>query len=305
MRNILPDNQMRAMTIAMAGAVVAAVATMFLPAGVLEVLAGSTGLSEMFEVAKPPLGDPARAIIAFGAGALTLAVLAYVLLRHERPVAADAGELLDEEAPSPLRLLTKIEIPKMPWVKGEDDITELSDLPKLKNGDVHPDAPPRRPLSAHDLPVMDSVEEPDMQPIADIYAEQAYVEIEEAAVAPAPAEPEPVASPVSGADFKPSLADMVAQLEAAVAERKKQLADLEMVAAQLGVGGATEAQAGPLGEQPESGEPYDAVAQAVAFAPMQRPESEAVPTSAAKNEPVDAALAAALATLHRMNDGAR
>ena len=51
-----------------------------------------------------------------------------------------------------------------------------------------------------------------------------------------------------------SEADMVAQLEAAVDERKKQLADLEMVAAQLGAGRA-EAQA-------------DAMEQAVVFAPI-------------------------------------
>lgn len=292
MRNILPDNQMRAMAMAMAGAVVAAVATMFVPAAVLEGLAGSTGLSEIFEVAKPPLGDTARAVIAFGAGALTLAVLAFILLRHERPVGADVGELLDDEAPSPLRhLLTKIEIPKMPWVKGEDDITELSDLPKLKNGDVHPDAPPRRPLSAHDLPAMDSAEGSDVESVAETPTEQVPVEIQEAAIIRPLAEAEPVPSIPAG-DFKPSLADMVAQLEAAVAERKKQLADLEMVAAQLGAGRSADAQ-------PE------AVEQAVPVAPMQPPQYETIPSSAAKNEPVDAALAAALATLHRMNDGAR
>ena len=33
--------------------------------------------------------------------------------------------------------------------RGAGDITDLEDLPKLRSGDAHPDAPPRRPFSAN------------------------------------------------------------------------------------------------------------------------------------------------------------
>ena len=69
MRKSMPSNQMKALTMAMAGATVAAVATMFVPASMLEGLTGATGLSEIVPPAAAPLGDTARALIAFAAGA--------------------------------------------------------------------------------------------------------------------------------------------------------------------------------------------------------------------------------------------
>ncbi len=85
---------------------------------------------------------------------------------------------------------------------------------------------------------------------------------------------------------------MVAQLEAAVAERQKQLAELEAVATQLGAGSivAGEVAAAPAEIVPPSPEPVRA----------ERRPLEAVPHSV-KDDDMDSALAAALATLHRMN----
>lgn len=294
MRNMLPDNQMRALTIAMASAVTAAVATMFVPIGILEGLTGSTGLSEIMGSAKAPLGDAARALFAFGAGAITLAVLVCILLRRDRPVAADTNELSDDEVSSPVRaFFSKINMPKMPWVKDENDITELSDLPKLKNGDAHPDAPPRRPLTAHELSTVDPLEDMETQQIAGIAANSAPEVIKaEALVIVEPEQPAPVA-PES---LQPSLAEMVAQLEAAVAERTKQLVELELVAAQLGAGGIA-----------RTVEPVDDALLSVETLPASsaHPRLEAVPADPAKDEDMDSALAAALATLHRMNSGTR
>lgn len=310
MRKSVPNNQIRALAMAMAGAIVAAVATMFVPVALLEGIAGSSGLSELVPAARAPLGDTARALIAFGAGAFTLALLSYVLLRQENSAAPSvpASEwAVADEAPSFKDRLAHIKLPsiampKMPWAKGEDDITELADLPKLRNGDSHPDAPPRRPLVAsQDLPVLDLAELPEA-----IVGEQAeFIEqsitIEPALVSEPTAEPEIVPEPIAVVDVEPTLAEMVAQLEAAVAERQKQLAELEAVATELAASRPKlqEAEASePIVRSPDLSEQAD-----VTFEPsrVERPTLEAVPTTAVKDDDIDSALAAALATLHRMN----
>lgn len=302
MRNILPDNEMRALSLAMAGGAAVAVATMLVPAGAFEAVAGSTGISEMVGVAKPPLGDTARALIAFCTGALTLAALVFFLLRPREQVVEAAGGEDEADEPSALRgLFAKIAMPKMPWNKGESDITELADLPKLKNGDSHPDAPPRHPLRARELSDAEQAEDwngdrtaaPAMAVPDAGTDDQASTPVtaapEEEPMAETIAQAAPEAEPVRAADFRPSLADMVAQLEAAVAERKRQLADLEVVAAQLGAGrSAVRQAAGPAGLR-QSDE--DFVAQRSPVAP--------------EDDGMDDALSSALATLHRINEGAR
>lgn len=311
MRKSVPDNQIRALAMAMAGATVAAVATMFVPVGVLEAVSGSTGLSELIPAARAPLGDTARALIAFGAGAMTLAILAYILLRQDGSSPARAAPSVPasewaEESETPSfkdRLagikLPSLALPKMPWMKGEDDITELADLPKLRNGDSHPDAPPRRPLVASmDLPVLDLAEmpevlsEPQAEPIEPIVVteaaalpdEQQEAEIEVAEIA------------TVAADHQPTLAEMVAQLEAAVAERQKQLAELEAVANKLASN--REAVEGQLQPDVEIVSEQQPVIEAPRY---ERPPLEAVPSVSVKDDDMDSALAAALATLHRMN----
>lgn len=303
MRNGVTDKQLKALAMAMAGATVAAVATMFIPVAMLESVTGSTGISELVPATAAPLGDTARALIAFGVGALTLAVLGYVLPRQNegpRAATAEPGSPPFDEPQDSISLkdrLAGFPWPKMPWAKGEDDITELSDLPKLRNGDIHPDAPPRRPLSAHhDLPVLELSE------VAVPLAEELVTEPAAEFVTPA-LEAEQAQSfsptPIAAADVQPTLAEMVAQLEAAVADRQKQLADLELVAAQLAAGRLEAVSAQP---EPEADAEIVAdVETIVEPAPIERPILEAVPSSPVKDEDMDAALAAALATLHRMN----
>lgn len=315
MRKSVPNNQIRALAMAMGGAIVAAVATMFIPAAVLEGITGSTGLSELVPATAAPLGDTARALFAFGAGTFTLAVLAFVLLRQDSAPAKEA--IADPYAPVPSDddavsfkdRLSRIKMPKMPWVKGEDDITDLADLPKLKNGDIHPDAPPRRPLSAmQDLPVLDLAEIAVEEPVVvedEIAFEEPAVVADEPVVADAPiavAQPtQPVAPPVAQ-DIEPTLAEMVAQLEAAVAERQKQLADLEIVAAKLAAERPTIADDVPETQAVEVIPDEDVT---IEPARNERPPLEAVPASAVKDDDMDSALAAALATLHRMNGTGR
>lgn len=306
MRKGVSNEQIKALAMAMAGATLAAVATMFVPAAMLESFTGATGLSELVPAAAAPLGDTARALIAFGVGALTLAVIAYLLLRQESAPRSSTPEPVPSqlevtpETPSFTERLGRFAMPKMPWNKSDDDITELADLPKLRNGDSHPDAPPRRPLSAQqDLPVLDLAKIAVAAPVAE---DAAFIEMEEVeateefqqssipitqplveAAAPSPASIQ--------SEIQPTLAEMVAQLEAAVAERQSQLAELEAVAAQLGAGQVSEPA---LIEHPAVEK------QPTEPARMERPPLEAVPESV-KDDDMDSALAAALATLNRMN----
>ena len=161
------DKQMRAWIFAFVGSAIVAVAAMFVPVRVWEMITGSTGISEMVPVAAAPLGDKARALIAFGLGALTFITLGAQTLR--RPArsrsAADVADNprmssqndavfdLTEEAdpePSP-SLAARLRGKLAAWAEARRDssaIVTLEDLPKLRASDAHPDAPPRRPFSA-------------------------------------------------------------------------------------------------------------------------------------------------------------
>ena len=298
---------MRSIGIAMAVSISAAVAAMLMPASVLESVTGASGLSELLPAASAPLGDTARALFAFGAGALTLALMALLLLRDSGGLqlakAAHipaAGMPKDDEegfAASLMDRLSRLRMPKMPWDKSDDDITDLADLPRLRGGDIHPDAPARRPLRAtQDLPVLEPVEKPlaRIEPTApetlhDNTADRAL------AVEADVTDPEP------SDETQPSLAEMVAQLEASVAQREQQLAALEIVAANLSASkGATSAL--PVVEPPAAtAEPEPPVE------PQRSdwPPLEVVPVPTVVPDDMDEALASALATLHRMNGTGR
>lgn len=317
MRKSVPNPQMRAVAMAIAGAALAAVATMFIPVSILENITGSTGLSELIPAAGAPLGDTARALIAFGAGAMTLAILAFILLRQDINGGAGASPLVpatewagEDEAPSFQDRLARFKLPqatmpKMPWAKNDDDITELADLPRLRNGDSHPDAPPRRPLVAsQDLPILDLAEMPEaiVETVEEGAAPIAMETVPEVAVPPAVIHtpvPEPTPMPVR--NIEPTLAEMVAQLEAALAERQKQLAELEAVAERL-ADSPRVIQRGTVEEHAQPAFERVAASEAVIDEPKrERPQLEVVPAASAKDDDIDSALAAALATLHRMN----
>jgi hypothetical protein len=59
----MPNSQVKAVAMAMAGATLAAVSTMFVPVAILESVTGATGLSELIPAARAPLGDTARALM--------------------------------------------------------------------------------------------------------------------------------------------------------------------------------------------------------------------------------------------------
>jgi hypothetical protein len=299
MNRARPNKEMKALGLAMAGATIASVATMFVPTALLESATGATGLSEIIPAAAAPLGDTARALIAFGAGVLTLAVLALLLLRQPLPTRKGAFEgqpADDDEAGHGMTAklrdrLSAISLPRLPWSKEDDDITDLADLPRLRTGDVHPDAPPRRPLSAGtDLPVLELVE---IEPQAEV--QRPLIETPDAEKAADPVEQllEPalqgkISSQNAESEVEkaqPTLADMVAQLEQAVAERKRQLEALERVALDLSATHHSVEVAEQFQHQEDA---------------SPRPRLEAI-NSKANDDGMDSALEAALATLHRMS----
>ena len=318
MRSILPNSQTGALAMAMAGAALAAVTTMFLPVTLFEGVAGSSGLTELIPSARAPLGDTARALIAFATGAITLAVLSYLLLRAEsvvaRPNTNDVG--MGGAAAQTGGNMADTSRARMPWNKGTDDIRELSDLPRLRIADVHPDAPARRLLVAsQDLPTLELSEEYLFEPQAPQESEQRVeaapeavdreaVILELAPESTQPSSPAPLASSFA-VDLQPTIAEMVAQLEAAVAFRRQKLTELEAVAADLSAeaNGCDEPSPAVSGSVTPAATGHDA---AVAeFRPARRPVLDAMPTLAVQDDDIDSALAAALATLHRINAGAR
>ncbi len=179
------DNQMRAWIFAFVGSAIVAVAAMFVPVRVWEMITGSTGISEMVPVAAAPLGDKARALIAFGLGAVTFIMLAAQTLRRparSRTVADVADDVVANEPrmsswndavfdltekadPEPRpSLVARLRGKLAAWAEARRDssaIVTLEDLPKLRASDAHPDAPPRRPFSAgRDLEALAAEGEP-------------------------------------------------------------------------------------------------------------------------------------------------
>jgi hypothetical protein len=298
------DGTMRALAIALGGAIATSVIAMFIPVSVFESITGATGFSELVPATGAPLGDTARALIAFGFGALAFAVLAgYLLRKPSKPVSArpavkaqdavEAAKPVTESAPSFVdRMRAKIS-DFTESRRNADAVTELSDLPKLRAGDAHPDAPPRRPISAHrdfgevvsdmaeiEQPVI-AVAAPDVAPVA---VAEPVIELSapqtDTLVAPAAADPA-------------SVAEMVDQLESAVAQREAQIAKLEALAkAEIAkpevAAPATTAEVAP---EVVVETPRQTLLEAVPSAPV----SEVV------DDEMDAALRSALETLHRMN----
>ncbi len=109
--------------------VFAAILFIAMPADVLESLVWNSGVAALLPVAAPPLGVTARALLALGSGVLFAAVAWAALYLLFGP----GGFLV-----KPVR---------------------AEGVPIPRRADAHPDAPPRRPMSAADLgqPLMEVV----------------------------------------------------------------------------------------------------------------------------------------------------
>ena len=320
------DDQTRAVAMATGGGAIAAIVAMFVPTGIWETLTGSTGVSEMIPATAAPLGDTARALISYGFGALTLLILAALLLRrtghsdlaaisHDEPlwtnpeVFGDNEDSFEEEAPR-VSLLARVKAWFAAFVaarRNGDGINDLADLPKLRAGDAHPDAPPRRPFSAQrdiaeaeanfaEPTEVEAVEMGDEEATIEVEAEWVEAEEVEAVELVQPAEEtaeEPVAAPQGDAN---SLDEMVRRFETALAERDAQLAFIEKLASEL------PSNVQPI--RPDISPAAEIEPVAIDPAPLRAVEAEEAPADVPprpESEELDAALRSALETLHRMN----
>ena len=146
----------------------AGAAVFSLPIGLLERLVWTSGVATMLSAAQPPLGPTARACLALGAAVVTGAVAWSLLFLLFGP-----GGLLGPRV-------------------GDAIAVE----PRVRRGDSHPDAPPRRPMTAADLgtPLMETAAVPPrVQPLpADL--DQPLASFDPAAVLASPFAPaEPLA----------------------------------------------------------------------------------------------------------------
>lgn len=112
-------------------------AVLTFPAGLIEVAATSSGISEVLPAAAPPLGMTARLVLAAFAGVMA-AGAALAFRRRSTPAKGveKMGFALSRLTGFARRRARKPE----PLV---------SDMPILRRADAHPDAPPRRPIFAN------------------------------------------------------------------------------------------------------------------------------------------------------------
>jgi hypothetical protein len=166
----IANDPMRSLAIAGSGAILAAVGTMFLPIALLEGIIGATGLSELFPSVAAPLGDTARAMIAFATGILGFALIALWQSRKsakaEHDVTSSARASMAAEPENFTKTDDDMHIGSAvsgtlfgkvratlgsltARARGADADGEPNDILKLRTRDIHPDAPARRPLHAN------------------------------------------------------------------------------------------------------------------------------------------------------------
>lgn len=325
--------------LAVVGGIGAALVIATLPHVYLENLVGLTGLSEFVPAAAPPLGNTARSLIAIAAGLVSASAIYFILNRKgdpdmgvalreqiiaseaeqaERDLEAEAGKSrfampkLAFNAKSLTRFLKKPK--KKP---AEKKVMDLADLPMLRDGDRHPDAPPRRPIFADsDLGTPLAAEIPSFEqeaPVAEpapvmeqvaaampavATAAEEPLELDQAfppQAAPAPTVEEPVAAQEDLSRL--SVSQLADRLEFSLRRLKQLEIASRSVESVVAAKEAAEQVSSPVEAQATT-EPVEATA------PVQ-PALKSVDTIPApdpdpRQADMDAALKAALGTLERM-----
>lgn len=124
----------RNMILGLAGAA-AGLAVLTIPVGLLEMVVASTGLSEAFPAAAPPLGWKARLIVAAFAALMAVAAVAAIGRSHDEKSGRGAAKG-DRKMGFAFSRLTAL-------ARGR-----RADGPALRRADAHPDAPAREPIFA-------------------------------------------------------------------------------------------------------------------------------------------------------------
>jgi hypothetical protein len=135
------------MVMAALGGIVAALAMILTPVGLIEMLVASSGLSEALPAAAPPLGLKARLLIALFAAIMVMGII--LTMRRDVTVAAEAIE----EKPRVKRAkgARKMGFAFSKWAalaRGRSIESIDGAPPTLRRADAHPDAPARAPIFA-------------------------------------------------------------------------------------------------------------------------------------------------------------
>jgi hypothetical protein len=120
------------LALALMTGIAAIAAVVSLPVGLMELGVTSSGLSELFPAAAPPLGWTARAILAGFAGVMGFGIG----LVASRMDAAEGEEQMG---------FAFSKLAALPWTRRR---TRDPEMPVIRRADAHPDAPPRRPIFA-------------------------------------------------------------------------------------------------------------------------------------------------------------
>lgn len=261
----------RMITPALLSGIAAAAVLLALPAGLVETIVASSGLSEVWPAAAPPLGWKARLVLA-GFGALMVMGLSWAgRASVSTPLLQDYGRWHRVQGVSDMGFA----LSKLSWLSRGRATGSRAGRPALRRADAHPDTPARTPIFAsRDFGGIDifpriAPAQPQSEPIEaagqpEAVLPEALPHVEEAAfeeIAEAPAPTPVIAEP-------PTLADLTARLERGLARRERRTGGGQQVLADM-------------------------------------PVEQAVPVRARVEDDVDQALRAALGTLRAMAERTR
>lgn len=228
------------------GGLVAALVLLAMPVGLVETIVASSGLSEAWPAAAPPLGLKARLLIA-GFGALMVMGFAWVGRGSvSTPLLQDYGRRDGVRGVSDMGFA----LSKLGWLSRGRNIRPSGGRPALRRADAHPDAPARTPifasrdfdgldifpriaparpeagehLEAAEQPVVVTLPlPPSQQALAPDVSDAEFEEVVEVAEPAAPAETfAETARPMSAPRAEPmTLADLTARLERGLAQRER------------------------------------------------------------------------------------
>lgn len=151
-------------TIALGG-LAAALVVLCVPVGLIETVVASSGLSESWPAAAPPLGLKARLMLAGFAASMAVGLTALV-----RRAEADAALMIEEEGrgmrPQGARQMgfafSKLTAMARGRIAGPASVPIDRPAPALRRADAHPDAPARAPIFAsRDFSGLDIFARPD------------------------------------------------------------------------------------------------------------------------------------------------
>lgn len=139
--------QKRPVAAALCGGLAAALLLLSMPVGLIETLVASSGVSEAWTAAAPPLGIKARILLA-GFGAFMAVGLIWASHRQQRPTWPDKDENRRRNSAAGVTIMG-FALSKLGWLaRGRNDGSRQMSRPAQRRMDSHPDAPARAPIFA-------------------------------------------------------------------------------------------------------------------------------------------------------------